>query len=90
MFVKLLISIVIGAVVGWAAGKLMKYPGSLLRNILLGIAGSALGGFVGGLLKVEPTSWIVSMILAIGCSCLLLWLYRKLFKKRKKSSGRVR
>ena len=90
MLMKLLISVVVGAIIGWLAGKLMKSDGSLLRNILLGIGGSALGGFVGGLLKIEPTSWIVSMILAVACACLLLWLYHKFFQKKKKPSGRVR
>lgn len=89
MLLKLLISIVVGALIGWLAGKIMKSKGSLLRNILLGVGGSALGGFLGGLLKIEPTSWIVSMLLAVTCACLILWLWGKLFPK-KASSGRVR
>ena len=79
MLLKLLISVVIGAIIGWIAGKIMRSKGSFLRNVLLGAGGSALGGFLGGLLKIEPTSWIVSMALAIGCACLLIWLCRKLF-----------
>ena len=90
MLWKLLISIVVGALIGWLAGKLMHSKGSLLRNILLGVCGSALGGFVGGLLKIEPTSWIVSMLLAVACACLLLWLWQKLFPKSSKPSGRVK
>ena len=80
MLVKLLVSVVIGAIIGWVAGKIMKTKNSVLGNIILGILGSALCGFLGGLLNIEPTSWIVSMILAIACSCLLLWLYKKVFK----------
>ncbi len=78
MFTKILVSIVIGAIVGWLARKVMKSKGSLLMNILLGIAGSALGGFIGGLLHIEPTSWILSMLLAVGGSCLILWVVKKL------------
>ena len=82
MLWKLIVSIVVGALIGWLAGKLMKSKGSLLRNILLGVGGSALGGFLGGLLRIDPTSWIVSMLLAVACSCLLLWLWGKLFPKK--------
>lgn len=78
MFMKILVAIVIGAIVGWIARKVMNSKGSLLMNILLGIAGSALGGFIGGLLNIEPTSWILSMLLAVGCSCLILWIVKKL------------
>ena len=77
------IFVVIGAIIGWLAGKLMNSKGGLLRNILLGIAGSAVGGFLGGLLNVEPTSWIVSMLLSVGGACLIIWLQRKLFGKKK-------
>ena len=32
--VNILVSLLIGAVAGWLAGKLMKSEGSLLRNII--------------------------------------------------------
>lgn len=83
MVTKILVAVVIGAIIGWLAGKLMNSKGGLLRNILLGIAGSAVGGFLGGLLNVEPTSWIVSMLLSVGGACLIIWLQRKLFGKKK-------
>ena len=46
----LLGSLIMGALVGWIAGKLMDAEGSLLRNILIGIVGSAVGGAVFSLL----------------------------------------
>ena len=84
MWMKILVAVVIGAIIGWIASKIMKSKNSVLGNIILGILGSALGGFLGGLLKIEPSSWILSMILAIACACLLLWLYKKLFKGGKR------
>ena len=78
MFMKILVAVVIGAIVGWLARLVMKSKGSLLTNILLGIAGSALGSFLGGLLNIEPTSWILSMLFAVGGSCLILWIVKKL------------
>ena len=75
-----LVSLLIGALVGWLAGKIMHSKGGLIRNIILGLVGGALGGWLGGLIGVEPTSWISSILIGIGGSCLLIWLMRKLFK----------
>ena len=47
-----------------------------LVSLLIG----ALGGWLGSLIGVEPTSWISSILIGIGGSCLLIWLMRKLFK----------
>ena len=62
-----LVSLFIGALVGWIAGKIMHSKGGLIRNIVLGLLGGALGGWLGSLI-------------GIGGSCLLIWLMRKLFK----------
>jgi uncharacterized membrane protein YeaQ/YmgE (transglycosylase-associated protein family) len=70
----------IGAIVGWLAGKIMHSKGGLIRNIVLGLAGGALGGWLGSLIGVEPTNWITSILIGIGGSCLLIWIMRKLFK----------
>jgi len=42
-------AIIMGAIVGWIAGKLMNTEGGLLRNIIVGIIGSFVGSFVFGL-----------------------------------------
>ena len=74
------ISLLIGALVGWLAGKIMNSRGGLIRNIILGLVGGALGGWLGSLIGVEPTSWISSILIGVGGSCLLIWLMRKLHK----------
>lgn len=53
-----LVSLFIGALVGWIAGKIMHSKGGLIRNIVLGLLGGALGGWLGSLIGVEPASWI--------------------------------
>lgn len=46
--------LIIGAVSGWLAGQIMKGGGyGLLGNIILGIVGSLVGGWVLGLLGVS-------------------------------------
>ena len=58
----------------------MNSRGGLLRNILVGLVGGALGGWLGSLIGVNATGWISGILIGIGGSCLLIWLMRKLFK----------
>jgi uncharacterized membrane protein YeaQ/YmgE (transglycosylase-associated protein family) len=53
MLIKLIIELVIGGLSGCAANKLMKSnSSSTLKNVILGIAGGAVGGFLGNLIGV--------------------------------------
>lgn len=70
--------ILFGLIVGVIAKLLMpgRDPGGFIVTILLGIAGSLLGGFVGRAMGMypegHPAGWIMSILGAI----LLLILYR--------------
>ena len=72
-----------GLIVGVIGKFLMpgKDPGGFIVTILLGIAGSLLGGFIGQLLGLssgEPAGFVGSVIGAI----LLLVIYRMVMKNR--------
>ena len=69
--------LVIGAVVGWLAGIIMKSKGTLLRNIIIGIIGAVVGGFIGSLLNIGG-GLIVSLLIAVGGACLVIFIARKL------------
>lgn len=43
---SIIVWIVIGGLAGWAAGAIMKSEGGLLRNIIVGIVGAIIGGFL--------------------------------------------
>lgn len=43
---EIIIWIVFGALVGWAASKLTGAGGGLLSDVIIGIAGALLGGFI--------------------------------------------
>ena len=73
---NLIWSLVIGALAGWLAGKIMKDEGSLLRNIILGIVGGWVGGFLLGLLGITG----LGIIGNIACACLILWAGKKFLK----------
>ena len=69
--------ILIGLLVGVVAKLLMpgRDPGGFIVTILLGIAGSFIGGFVGGTLHMG-TSWFTTFGMAVIGAMLLLGLYR--------------
>ena len=80
MLVQLIVSLVIGGLCGFAANKLMKGKSdSILRNVILGLVGGIVGGGLGSLLGIGG-GWVTSILLAIGGSCLVVWICNKLFK----------
>mgnify|MGYP001014794464 FL=1 len=73
--------IIIGAVAGWLAGKLMRGGGfGFLVNLLVGIAGGVIGGWVFGLLGITAGGDIGSLVTALVGAILLLWII-SLFKR---------
>jgi uncharacterized membrane protein YeaQ/YmgE (transglycosylase-associated protein family) len=79
--VSLLIFLAIGAVAGWLAGTLMKGGGfGLLKNIIIGILGSIIGGFVFGLLGISWGGLVGSIVTATAGAALLLFVLGKIKK----------
>ena len=81
MLLHLLASLVIGALSGAVAHKIMNgNPKSFFQNAFLGIIGGLVGGFLGDLLGIGSGGWLSSILLAIVGSCLVVWLARKIAK----------
>lgn len=55
MFFSILWTLICGSFIGWLAGKLMHRHTSLVRNIIVGIVGSALGNFLFSLIGFHAT-----------------------------------
>ena len=74
--------IIIGAIAGWGAGKIMQGGGfGLLMNIVLGIVGGVIGGWVFSLLGISADGGLIgSLITALVGAVLLLYVAR-LIKK---------
>ena len=67
--------LIIGALAGWIAGKLMRGGGfGLLGNIVVGIVGAVIGGWMFGLLGIAADGTIGSLITAVVGACVLLFL----------------
>ena len=81
---NLILYAALGALIGWLAARIMGSKRGLLRNIVVGVVGSALGGWLAGLIGIRSQGLFtfVGMAVAIGGACLLIWLCRLVFGKR--------
>ena len=71
-------AIVVGALAGWIAEKIMKADHGLLTNILLGIVGALVLNFIlVAVLGIGTLGgWIGQLIIGVVGACLLIWGYR--------------
>jgi uncharacterized membrane protein YeaQ/YmgE (transglycosylase-associated protein family) len=84
MFVgtSLIYILLIGALAGFLAGKIMKGSGfGALGNIVVGIVGAMLGGFLFGLLGFVAYGLIAQLITAFVGAIVLLWIVSMVKKK---------
>jgi uncharacterized membrane protein YeaQ/YmgE (transglycosylase-associated protein family) len=73
--------IIVGLIAGWLAGKIMKGSGyGALADILLGMVGAIVGGFIMRVVGFYGGGLIYSIIVATLGAVLLIWLSRKLKK----------
>ena len=81
MLSGLIWAVVVGLIAGWLAGKVMKGGGyGTLMDIVLGIAGGVIGGFVFGLLGLSASGLTGSIIVSFVGAVILIWLVRQLKK----------
>ena len=65
---SIIVWIIIGGLAGWIANMIMKTDGSLVKNIVTGIVGALIGGFVmsffgaAGFTGVNLWSFLVALI----------------------------
>ncbi len=74
--------IIIGLIAGWLAEKIMKRDHGLWTNLIVGVVGALLGGFLVNMLGMDASgSWIVGIIVATLGAVILLFLLG-MIKKR--------
>ena len=71
--------IIIGAIAGWLAGKIVKGGDSgLVMNIVIGIIGALIGGFLlSFILNTAGGGWFFTLFTATLGSVILLWAVGK-------------
>jgi uncharacterized membrane protein YeaQ/YmgE (transglycosylase-associated protein family) len=76
--------VIVGLIAGWATGKIMGGTGrGFLMDIVLGIAGAIVGGWIMRAVGFAGQGGMIYTILvAIGGAVLLTYLYRLVTRKR--------
>ena len=67
--------LVIGFLAGWVAERTMNRDHGILTNILVGIAGSFIGGTLAGVLGIDYQGFLGNLVVAVAGAVILLWIF---------------
>ena len=75
---------IVGLIAGWLTGKLMGGPGKgALMDIILGLAGALIGGFLMKMMGFSSSGgYIYSILVAVVGAVILTWIFRKVIGSR--------
>jgi uncharacterized membrane protein YeaQ/YmgE (transglycosylase-associated protein family) len=77
--------LIIGILAGYIAEKVTSSDHGLLTNLLVGIAGSFVGGTLANLMNVDFYGWVGNLVVASVGAIIVLWLWRR-FRDRSPAS----
>ena len=81
-FASIILFLLLGAVAGWLAGKIMKGGGfGLVVNLIVGVIGSFIGGWLMSLAHIQKAGLLWELIVAVIGAVVLLFVI-SLFKKK--------
>ena len=69
--------LIIGILAGYIAEKVTASDHGLLTNLLVGIAGSFVGGTLANLMHIEFHGWLGNLIVASVGAVLVLWIWQR-------------
>ena len=82
----ILVLIIVGAIAGFLASKVLTGHGmGLIWDIVVGILGAIVGGWLAGMVGIAATNIVVEILIAFVGAFILLFLFRAVTR-----SGRVR
>ncbi|PHR24789.1 MAG: GlsB/YeaQ/YmgE family stress response membrane protein [Hoeflea sp.] len=67
--------LLIGIIAGYVAERVMKRDHGLFTNMLVGIAGSFVGGALAGVLDINYYGFAGNLVVAIAGAILILWIF---------------
>ena len=74
--------LIIGILAGWIAEKVTASDHGLLTNLLVGIAGSFVGGTLARLMNLQFEGWLGTLLVAAVGAILLLFVWRAITAQR--------
>ena len=82
--INLIVVIIVGAIIGWVASKIMRTQGGLLVDIVVGIVGALLASFLFGRATLTSGSFaVVSLLWSLLGAIIVLAIYRLLSRGRR-------
>lgn len=81
---NIIIILVIGALVGWLAGMIMRTGGGILFDIVIGILGALIAGFLfgGGASILNAPLNVTSILFSLVGAIILLAIYKLITRRR--------
>jgi uncharacterized membrane protein YeaQ/YmgE (transglycosylase-associated protein family) len=70
--------LIIGGLAGWLASKFMNKTQGLIMNLIVGIVGAYIGGFLANAVGLAATGFVGELIVATIGAVILLWVLGKL------------
>ena len=70
--------LIIGLLAGYIAEKVTASDHGLLTNLLVGLAGSFVGGTLANVVNIEVYGWLGNLLVATIGAVLLLWIWRSI------------
>ena len=80
----IIIILIVGALVGWLAGMIMRTGGGILFDVVVGIVGALIAGFLfgGGASILNAPLNVVSILYSLLGAVILLAVYKLLMRGR--------
>ena len=83
MIWNIIVTILIGALVGWLASLIMNMKGGFWLHVILGIVGSVVGAFLAKLIGISAKQVSIGgVIISVAGACIVIWVARKLSGKK--------
>ena len=76
----LIFSLLVGALAGYIAVRIMCSDTSAVRNIVLGILGGFVGSILFSLIGLSATGLVGEILVSVVGACVCIWIGRKLFQ----------
>lgn len=79
--INLIVVIIVGAIIGWVASMIVRTRGGLLVDIVVGIVGALLAGFLFGRATITSGSFqIAGLLWSLLGAVILLLVFKLLFR----------
>jgi uncharacterized membrane protein YeaQ/YmgE (transglycosylase-associated protein family) len=73
-----ILMLIVGGVIGWLASIVMKTNAQmgLIANVVVGVVGAGLGGWLAGVLGIGAAGSVMSWIVGIAGAAILIWILK--------------